>query len=130
MIRKRGSINCQKEGIPNWNDDRITTNASPAPVSAETQANRDAADVFLNEFYRVDSPEPVIVGRLLDIGDSLGTVIAEWEPVRQELRIAAEIEVSNKRRIAALEALLREAEADIYWANVVLKERIRAALEG
>lgn len=27
MIRKKGSINCQKEGIPNWNDDRITINA-------------------------------------------------------------------------------------------------------
>jgi len=40
----------------------------------------------------------------------------------------AMLRAQDQERIALLEALLREAEADIYWANVVLKERIRAAL--
>jgi hypothetical protein len=44
-------------------------------------------------------------------------------------QVIARLEADPDPRIAALEALLREAEADIYWANVVLKERIRAALE-
>ena len=45
-----------------------------------------------------------------------------------ELNFATGALERQSERIALLEGLLRQAEADIYWANVVLKERIRAAL--
>ena len=54
--------------------------------------------------------------------------------VERRFGIGGELIAARRERDAAvarntlLEGLLRQAEADIYWANVVLKERIRAAL--
>ena len=105
--------------------------ASPAPVSAETQANRDAADVFLNEFYRVDSPAPEPVAKvihpanaypfinpIIDIADlPKGTLLYAHPPADE--RIAAlitqrdEALIAESKTIAELAKVKAERDAAV-----------------